>query len=67
VAKDFFYLKQAPWTLIVSRDESGKIHHAQLSFIRRSYTIVRKQRSQSGARDRSVEGSTTERGEALGG
>lgn len=42
VAKDFFYFKQAPWTLIFSRDENGKIHHAQLSFIRRSYTIVKK-------------------------
>ncbi len=42
VAKDFFYFKQAPWTLIFSRDEEGKVHHAQLSFIRRSYTIVRK-------------------------
>lgn len=42
VAKDFFYFKQAPWTLIFTRDETGKIHHAQLSFIRRSYTIVRK-------------------------
>ena len=42
VAKDFFYFKQAPWTLIFSRDEDGMIHHAQLSFIRRSYTIVRK-------------------------
>lgn len=42
VAKDFFYFKQAPWTLIVTRDEAGKILHAQLSFIRRSYTIVRK-------------------------
>jgi len=42
VAKDFFYFKQAPWTLIFSRDEQEKIHHAQLSFIRRSYTIVRK-------------------------
>jgi len=42
VAKDFFYFKQAPWTLIFSRDENGKLHHAQLSFIRRSYTIVRK-------------------------
>ncbi|MDH5386304.1 MAG: ankyrin repeat domain-containing protein [Candidatus Aminicenantes bacterium] len=42
VAKDFFYFKQAPWTLIFSRDESGKIHHAQLSFIRRSYTIEKK-------------------------
>ncbi len=42
VAKDFFYFKQAPWTLIFTRDQDGKIHHAQLSFIRRSYTIVRK-------------------------
>jgi hypothetical protein len=42
VAKDFFYFKQAPWTLIFSRDEDGQIHHAQLSFIRRSYTIERK-------------------------
>ena len=42
VAKDFFYFKQAPWTLIFSRDENGKIHHAQLSFIRRSYTIRKK-------------------------
>ncbi|UCG28409.1 MAG: ankyrin repeat domain-containing protein, partial [Bacteroidales bacterium] len=42
VARDFFYFKQAPWTLIFTRDEEGKIHHAQLSFIRRSYTIVRK-------------------------
>jgi hypothetical protein len=42
VAKDFFYFKQAPWTLIFSRDEEGRIHHAQLSFIRRSYTIVKK-------------------------
>ncbi len=42
VAKDFFYFKQAPWTLIFSRDKEGKIHHAQLSFIRRSYTIVKK-------------------------
>lgn len=42
VAKDFFYFKQAPWTLIFSRDENGMIHHAQLSFIRRSYTIVKK-------------------------
>ncbi len=42
VAKDFFYFKQAPWTLIFTRDEEGKIHHAQLSFIRRSYTIFRK-------------------------
>jgi hypothetical protein len=41
VARDFFYFKQAPWTLIFTRDEEGKIHHAQLSFIRRSYTIVR--------------------------
>ena len=43
VARDFFYFKQAPWTLIFSRDEQGKVHHAQLSFIRRSYTIVRKE------------------------
>jgi len=42
VARDFFYFKHAPWTLIFSRDEGGKIHHAQLSFIRRSYTILRK-------------------------
>ncbi len=42
VAADFFYFKQAPWTLIFSRDNNGKIHHAQLSFIRRSYTIFRK-------------------------
>jgi ankyrin repeat protein len=42
VAKDFFYFKQAPWTLIFSRDENGGVNHAQLSFIRRSYTIVRK-------------------------
>ena len=42
VAKDFFYFKKAPWTLIFSRDEDGEILHAQLSFIRRSYTIVRK-------------------------
>jgi hypothetical protein len=42
VARDFFYFKQAPWTLIFSRDEDGRIFHAQLSFIRRSYTIVRK-------------------------
>jgi len=42
VAKDFFYFKQAPWTLTFSRDEDGKIHHAQLSFIRRSYTIVKR-------------------------
>jgi hypothetical protein len=42
VAKDFFYFKQAPWTLIFTRDEVGTIHHAQLSFIRRSYTILRK-------------------------
>lgn len=41
-AKDFFYFKQAPWTLIFTRDDDGKIHHAQLSFIRRSYRIVRK-------------------------
>jgi ankyrin repeat protein len=42
VAKDFFYFKKAPWTLIFSRDEKGKIHHAQLSFIRRSYTIEKR-------------------------
>lgn len=42
VASDFFYFKQAPWTLIFSRDETGKICHAQLSFIRRSYRIIRK-------------------------
>ncbi|MCJ7579477.1 MAG: ankyrin repeat domain-containing protein [Candidatus Aminicenantes bacterium] len=42
VAKDFFYFKQAPWTLIFTRAENGRIHHAQLSFIRRSYTIVKK-------------------------
>jgi hypothetical protein len=42
VAKDFFYFKRAPWTLIFTRDENGRIHHAQLSFIRRSYTITRK-------------------------
>jgi hypothetical protein len=42
VAKDFFYFKKAPWTLIFSRDEEGKLHHAQLSFIRRSYTIVKR-------------------------
>jgi len=42
VAKDFFYFKQAPWTLIFSRDEEGRIHHAQLSFIRRSYTIQKR-------------------------
>jgi len=42
VAKDFFYFKQAPWTLIFTRDDEGNIHHAQLSFIRRSYTVVRK-------------------------
>lgn len=42
VAKDFFYFKKAPWTLIFSRDEEGKIHHAQLSFIRRSYTIEKR-------------------------
>ena len=42
VAKDFFYFKQAPWTLIFSRDEEGKVHHAQLSFIRRSYTIEKR-------------------------
>jgi len=42
VAKDFFYFKHAPWTLIFSRDEEGKVHHAQLSFIRRSYKIVKR-------------------------
>jgi hypothetical protein len=42
VAKDFFYFKQALCTLILTHDEEGTIHHAQLSFIRRSYTIVRK-------------------------
>ncbi len=42
VAKDFFYFKHAPWILIFSRDEEGKVHHAQLSFIRRSYTIVKR-------------------------
>ena len=42
VAKDFFYFKQAPWTLIFTRDDEGNLIHAQLSFIRRSYTIVRK-------------------------
>lgn len=42
VARDFFYFKHAPWTLIFSRDEDGKIHHAQLSFIRRSYTIQKR-------------------------
>lgn len=42
VARDFFYFKHAPWTLIFSRDENGKIHHAQLSFIRRSYTIQKR-------------------------
>jgi hypothetical protein len=42
VAKDFFYFKRAPWTLIFTRDENSRIHHAQLSFIRRSYTITRK-------------------------
>lgn len=42
VTKDFFYFKKAPWTLIFTQDENGKVHHAQLSFIRRSYTIVRK-------------------------
>jgi hypothetical protein len=42
VAKDFFYFKHAPWTLIFSRDKEGKTHHAQLSFIRRSYTIVKR-------------------------
>jgi len=39
VARDFFYFKQAPWTLIFTRDGNGKVHHAQLSFIRRSYTL----------------------------
>lgn len=42
VAKDFFYFKKAPWTLIFSRDDEGRVHHAQLSFIRRSYTIIKK-------------------------
>ena len=42
VARDFFYFKRAPWTLIFTRDDQGSIHHAQLSFIRRSYTIVKK-------------------------
>ena len=42
VARDFFYFRQAPWTLIFSRDNEGKIDHAQLSFIRRSYRITRK-------------------------
>ncbi|MFC1564805.1 ankyrin repeat domain-containing protein [candidate division KSB1 bacterium] len=42
VAKDFFYFKHAPWTLIFTRDDKGKILNAQLSFIRRSYTIIRK-------------------------
>ena len=42
VAKDFFYFKHAPWTLIFTRDEDDKILHAQLSFIRRSYRISRK-------------------------
>ncbi len=42
VASDFFYFKQAPWTLIFTRDENDNILHAQLSFIRRSYTITRK-------------------------
>lgn len=42
VAGDFFYFKKAPWTLIFSRDGEGRVHHAQLSFIRRSYTIERK-------------------------
>jgi len=42
VARDFFYFKQAPWTLIFTRDEDDKILQAQLSFIRRSYTIKRK-------------------------
>jgi hypothetical protein len=47
VAKDFFYFKHAPWTLIFSRDQDGKIHHAQLSFIRRSYTIEKKRSPES--------------------
>jgi len=42
VAQDFFYFKKAPWTLIFTRDENDEIHHAQLSFIRRSYTILKK-------------------------
>jgi ankyrin repeat protein len=42
VARDFFYFKHAPWTLIFSRDNQGKIKCAQLSFIRRSYKIKRK-------------------------
>jgi len=42
VAKDFFYFKHAPWTLIFSRGGDGKIHHAQLSFIRRSYKIEKR-------------------------
>ncbi len=42
VGRDFFYFKQAPWTLIFSRDADGKLHHAQLSFIRRSYTIEKR-------------------------
>jgi hypothetical protein len=42
VAKDFFYFKQAPWTLIFTRNDDGTIRYAQLSFIRRSYTITRK-------------------------
>ena len=47
VARDFFYFKQAPWTLIFSRGEDGKIHHAQLSFIRRSYTIEKQRPPES--------------------
>lgn len=42
VARDFFYFIQAPWTLIFTRDENDNILHAQLSFIRRSYTITKK-------------------------
>jgi len=42
VARDFFYFKQAPWTLIFTRDKDDNIMNAQLSFIRRSYTIYRK-------------------------
>lgn len=42
VALDFFYFKQAPWTLIFTRDKDDNILNAQLSFIRRSYTIYRK-------------------------
>ena len=43
VAKDFFYFKHAPWTLIFSRDEDGNILHAHLSFIRRTYKIERRE------------------------